>query len=83
MKTSKKHRKDMKCQLYFLVLWVAYVSTIAPRANINTMLSVCIYYPRRNNCTQHHIRARHWIQRLNSALQRLCLHWLHQLQVEV
>ena len=44
MKTSKKHRKDMKCQLYFLVLWVAYVSTIAPRINIiiNKMFSACM-----------------------------------------
>ena len=44
MKTSKKHRKDMKCQLYFLVLWVAYVSIIAPRINviINKMFSTCM-----------------------------------------
>ena len=34
----------MKCQLYFLVLWVAYVSTIAPRINIiiNKMFSACM-----------------------------------------
>lgn len=44
MKTSKKHRKDMKCQLYFLVLWVAYVSMITPRINIiiNKMFSACM-----------------------------------------
>jgi len=44
MKTSKKHRKDMKCQLYFLVLWVAYVSMITPRINIiiNKMFSTCM-----------------------------------------
>ena len=44
MKTSKKHRKDMECQLYFLVLWVAYVSMIAPRINIkiNKMFSACM-----------------------------------------
>ena len=44
MKTSKKHRKDMKCQLYFLVLWVAYVSIITPRINIiiNKMFSTCM-----------------------------------------
>lgn len=44
MKTSEKHRKDMKCQIYFLVLWVAYVSTIAPRINIiiDKMSSACM-----------------------------------------
>ena len=44
MKTSKKHRKDMICQLYFLVFWVAYVSTIVPRINIiiNKMFSACM-----------------------------------------
>ena len=34
----------MKCQLYFLVLWVAYVSMITPRINIiiNKMFSACM-----------------------------------------
>ena len=44
MKTKKKHKKDMKCHLYFSVLWVAYVSAMAPRIYIiiNKMLSACM-----------------------------------------